>query len=250
MATLSLCKSQQDLPALAATHPTAFPRQLLYTCSFIPSSHSTHPRDQAAGNGADIGGHGPQTGTEAEPTTGPVAGRNVAMLDAGDTGTLLPNGTVVAAVAAAGPLSTAASARVVEPPVAKLLWYCMGRYLVVHGTACRAPSPSPSTVVAAAAPAVVAASTLHIDLTEYGYGVSKATAGGDAQSQPQPPSAAATVSPLTLPRDAAAHWRQLKDGLVLPLLVGACRVAGLTPPLGLTVLPLELQMSVMRRLQV
>lgn len=47
-----------------------------------------------------------------------------------------------------------------------------------------------------------------------------------------------------------AVWRLVKDGLCLPLLVGVYRQAGLPPPVGLLVLPLELQMAVLRLLPV
>ncbi|GFR47778.1 hypothetical protein Agub_g9546, partial [Astrephomene gubernaculifera] len=62
----------------------------------------------------------------------------------------------------------------------------------------------------------------------------------------QPPSSPLPLLSL-LPSDLKTHWRRLKEGLALPLLAAVCRTAGVAAPLwGLTSLPLELQLGVLR----
>lgn len=117
-------------------------------------------------------------------------------------------------------------------PVAKLHWYGMGRFLVVHGV--------PYTGGSCSGGGGGWLVTQHIDLSEY----------GGASSALERPQEQALQPALLLPADPVGHWRFLKDGLVLPLLLGVCRGFGLAPPLGITVLPLELQMLVVGRLEV
>ncbi|GIL93138.1 hypothetical protein Vretimale_19364 [Volvox reticuliferus] len=119
----------------------------------------------------------------------------------------------------------------------KLLWYVMARYLVVHGAPC--------ITSGAAAVGGISPVTWHFDLAEYGGSSSRVASVGSGGA----PSLRQSPNCLELPPDPAAHWRRLKDGLVLPLLAATCRAVGLTPPLGLMVLPMELQLAILRRLE-
>ncbi|KXZ46251.1 hypothetical protein GPECTOR_45g121 [Gonium pectorale] len=106
-----------------------------------------------------------------------------------------------------------------QQAIVKLHWYSMGQYLVIHGICCNANDGGGRGTSGLV--------TLKIDLSEYGN-----NGGGGGGAPAAPPG-----------------WRQLKDGLALPLLAAACRAAGLAPPLGLLVLPLELQLCILKLLQ-
>ncbi|GLI65899.1 hypothetical protein VaNZ11_009546, partial [Volvox africanus] len=189
----------QDLPA-RVSQGHLIPRQLLYGCSYV--SAAVVQSDDAAGDACNGGN------MESEAAAGLVPG-------SGSGGGLI------------GPRAAAM----------KLLWYVMGRYLVVHGAPC--------ITNGAAAIGGISPVTWNFDLSEYG-GCSGCVADigtGSLISQSQ------QGLEHALPPDPAAHWRRLKDGLVLPLLAATCRAVGLTPPLGLMVLPMELQLAVLRRLE-
>ncbi|GLC47227.1 hypothetical protein PLESTB_001307700 [Pleodorina starrii] len=203
----------QDLPSLAA-QGGALPRQLLYGCSYIAAA-------SPGGTAPDGGGGG--GGAAAASSSAGGGGADEPMAEAGGGG-----GGAAAA-----------------PPVAKLHWYGMGRYLVVHGVPC----------ISGGNGGCLSSITLHIDLSEYGAAAAAPTPTAAASLESQLPPPPPLPPPpqgqqlLMLPSDPAGHWRRLKDELVLPLLAAACRATGAPPPLGLLVLPLELQLTVLRRLQ-
>ncbi|KAG2489456.1 hypothetical protein HYH03_012092 [Edaphochlamys debaryana] len=184
---------QTDLVSITASSSGAapFPRQLLYGCPYIAAAASN---TVAAGPSAGGGGGGSDA-----PMTDPAA----------------PPG-VDAASAGAG-----------SEGGAKLMWYCMGRHLVVHGV--------PYGVSTSSASSKNGTTTLQLDLAEYDSGDAAGPGPGSGKSR-------------GLPRDLPGALRRLKDGLSLPLLAAACRAAGVAAPLGLPLLPLELQMGILGRL--
>ncbi|KAG2426738.1 hypothetical protein HXX76_012796 [Chlamydomonas incerta] len=205
----------QDLPALLSSNPAApLPRQLLYGCSYIQEEEEAAV---AAAVAAVASG-------AAASASGGAGGGDVAMAEAGGGGGGGDGGGGGGAAAV------------------KLVWYTMGRHLVVHG--------SPIATVhqtKTGQPIATTTTTVNIDLSE--YSTAAPPSGGDAAASAAAAAVAAAAAAAGLPAALAAHWRRLKDGLALPLLAAACRAAGVPPPVGLPALPMELQLAVLAKLQ-
>ncbi|PNW70915.1 hypothetical protein CHLRE_17g738800v5 [Chlamydomonas reinhardtii] len=203
----------QDLPALLSASPAAPPpRQLLYGCSYIGAAAAAAVAATQATEGPPLCG-------------GAGAGEDVTMVEAGGS-------------SSGGCSNSGGSAAAM-----KLVWYGMGRHLVLHGSPVAAVHS-----VNAGQPTATTTVTISIDLSEYGT-AAPPPGGAATNASTITAAAAAAAAAAGLPAALAAHWRRLKDGLGLPLLAAACRAAGVAAPVGLPALPMELQLAVLKKLK-